>query len=342
MTWADSLVEERKPRISVVVPAFQAAATIEQCVLALLAQTLPREEYEVIVVDDGSSDDTATRAEKSGARVLRLARNMGPAASRNAGVAIARGELVVFTDADCEPTRQFLAALTDHLRDPDIGGAKGVYLSKQRALVARFVQYEYESRYRHTARQSTLDFVDTYACCFRRADLDQVGGFDSRLRMCEDQELSFRLAEAGVRIRFAPDARTYHLHCANLWAYMRKKFHIARSKIKVLRRHPGKALHDSHTPQTLKIEVATAYAICLALTFPHVRDRRRFTWLPLRAALCTYMALLAPSVVRNAWHDPMLALAAPAISFGRDLALGAGLCVGLLEALGIIPGVDAG
>jgi GT2 family glycosyltransferase len=243
----------------------------------------------------------------------------------------------VFTDADCEPTPQFLAALTEHLRDPDVGGAKGVYLSKQRALVARFVQYEYESRDRHTARHRELDFVDTYACCFRRADLNRIGGFDPHLRICEDQEMSFRLAEAGVRIRFAPDARTYHLHCANLWAYMRKKFHIARWKLRVLRRHPRKALHDSHTPQSLKVEVATAYAVCLALTFRAVLHPRRLTWLPLGTAVGIYLFLIAPVVVRNARHDPTLALAAPAISFGRDLALGAGLVVGLLEAVGILP-----
>jgi glycosyltransferase involved in cell wall biosynthesis len=326
-------VDEAAPQISVVVPAFQASATIERCVRALTAQTLPREQYEVIVVDDGSSDDTAIRAEKAGAHVLRLSRNMGPAAARNAGVAIARGETVVFTDADCEPTQAFVAALTEQLRDPLVGGSKGVYVSKQRALVARFVQLEYESRYRHTARHNSLDFVDTYACCFRRADITRIGGFDARLRRCEDQEMSFRLAEAGVCVRFAPAARTYHLHCDDLRSYLRKKFRIARWKVTVLRRHPRKALRDSHTPQSLKVEVATAYAICLVLAFCAVSPRRERTWLPLGAALGSYLALIAPFVVRNAWHDPTLALAAPAILFGRDLALGSGLGVGLLEAL---------
>jgi glycosyltransferase involved in cell wall biosynthesis len=335
-------MDEAAPQISVIVPAFQASATIERCVKALSAQTLPRDQYEVIVVDDGSTDSTATRARQAGARVIRLARNMGPAAARNAGLAIARGEAVVFTDADCEPTEQFLAALTEHLHDPHVGGSKGVYLSKQRALVARFVQLEYESRYEHTARHDTLDFVDTYACCFRRDDILRIGGFDKRLRACEDQEMSFRLAEAGVRIRFAPDARTYHLHCDELWGYVRKKFEIARWKARVLRHHPSRILRDSHTPQILKVEIATAYAICATLMFHTLPRHRKRTWLPVAGALCAYVPLIAPLVLRGARRDPALALAAPAILFCRDLALGAGLGVGILEAIGILGSGDAG
>ncbi len=88
------------PRISVVIPAFQASASIERCLAAVARQTLPPEQYEVIVVDDGSTDDTANRASRCGARVVRLLRNQGPAQARNAGLAAARGEIVVFTDSD--------------------------------------------------------------------------------------------------------------------------------------------------------------------------------------------------------------------------------------------------
>jgi cellulose synthase/poly-beta-1,6-N-acetylglucosamine synthase-like glycosyltransferase len=321
------------PFISVVVPAFEASRTIENCVRALRAQTLPREQYELIVVDDGSTDDTASRARLAGARVVRLARNMGAAAARNAGIAIARGDAVVFTDADCEPTPQFLAALTDHLRDPEVGGSKGVYLSKQRGLIARFVQLEYESRYRHTARHSSLDFVDTYACCFRRTDIISVGGFDARFRVGEDQEMSFRLAEAGVRVRFAPEARTYHLHCENLWVYLRKKFRIARWKVRVLRRHPRRVLRDSHTPQSLKVEVATVYVIVVALMLSTLRQCRTLTWKMLATAVCIYLTLVTPFTVRSIRRDPALALLGPVILFGRDVALAAGLGMGSIEAL---------
>jgi glycosyltransferase involved in cell wall biosynthesis len=304
-------MERTRPAISVVVPAFQAETTIGQCIHSLREQTLSPEEYEILVVDDGSTDRTAREAQRAGAQVLRLPRNAGPAAARNAGIGRACGDIVVFTDADCEPRPDFVASLTEALRDPAVGGAKGVYLSNQRALTARFVQLEYEERYCHTARQASIDFVDTYACCFRRADLLRAGGFDPRLRICEDQEMSFRLARSGVRMVFVPGARAVHRHIASLPGYWRKKFRTARWKARVLRKHPRKLLGDSHTPPLMKLEILLA---CTA-----------------GVAGLSYLGTLAPFLVRAARRDPAVAVAAPAILFGRDVAIGAGLAAGLLD-----------
>jgi glycosyltransferase involved in cell wall biosynthesis len=320
------------PNISVVVPAFDAAATIERCIQALRRQSMPTEAYEIIVVDDGSADDTATRAIHAGARVVRLPSNVGPGGARNTGVAVARGETIVFTDADCEPTPEFLAELTAPLRDPQVGGAKGVYLSKQRSLVARFVQLEYEHRDQHAARQPWLDVVATYACCFRRRDLMRIGGFDPRLRVCEDQELSFRLAASGVRTALVPGARTYHTHCDGIWRYVRKKFRIARWKAHVVHRHPRMALRDSHTPQTLKAEIIASNALWITALYC-LADRRRNAWLTLACALAGYAALAMPFTAASLRRDPVVGLMAPALLLARDLALGAGLICGVLEAL---------
>ena len=322
------------PRISVVIPAFQASASIERCLAAVARQTLPPEQYEVIVVDDGSTDDTANRASRCGARVVRLLRNQGPAQARNAGLAAARGEIVVFTDSDCEPTSGFLDALTAPLRDACIAATNGAYESKQRALVPRFVQLEYESRYRHTAAASNVDFIDTYAACYRRVDLVRLGGFDPRFRVCEDQELSFRLAEAGLNMRFIPDARTYHQHADTLSDYVCKKFRIAWWKAAVLRKHPRRAIHDSHTPQTLKLQIASTYTVCAAVALVVLPPRSRRAWFALAAALGIHVSLTADFVLHGASRDPMLAVAAPALLFCRDLALGAGLGIGLLRTPG--------
>jgi cellulose synthase/poly-beta-1,6-N-acetylglucosamine synthase-like glycosyltransferase len=171
-----------------------------------------------------------------------------------------------------------------------------------------------------------LDFVDTSACCFRRTEILRAGGFNADLRVCEDQELSFRLAKAGVRIVFAPEARTYHQHCDRLVDYVRKKFRIAHWKVRVLRRHPDKALRDSHTPQTLKVQVGLAYMLALV-----VAGSPRWRWGPAAIVLCLYLAVSAPFLMSIAGRDKTVCIAAPALLLARDLALGAGLTLGAID-----------
>src|SRR5262245_38699529 len=101
-------------RASVIVPAHDAASTLGRTLEALAAQDLD-EPFEVIVVDDGSHDATATLAEDAGVRVIRHPQPLGPGPARNSGAEFAQGEALAFTDADCYPTpswlREALAAL---------------------------------------------------------------------------------------------------------------------------------------------------------------------------------------------------------------------------------------
>jgi glycosyltransferase involved in cell wall biosynthesis len=248
------------PAASVIIPAYNAAATITTCLDALLAQHLPPGSgpLEIIVVDDGSRDMTPALVEQY-APAVRLIRQVhaGAAAARNAGIAAAHAPLVLFTDADCEPWPDWAATLLAGLVPPVVG-VKGAYRTRQRRLVARFVQLEYEDKYDRMAREARIDFIDTYAAGYRRDTLCAVGGFDPAIHYVEDQELSFRVAAAGGELRFLPGALVYHRHADTLAAYCRKKFHIAYWKVAVHTRHPGALVRDSHTPQSQKVQMGLA------------------------------------------------------------------------------------
>ena len=318
---------------SVIVPAYQAADVVGNCVRALARQTVARACYEIIVVDDGSSDGTGDAARAAGAdRVVRVPHG-GPAAARNAGVEAAQGEVVIFTDADCEPVADWIAKMTEPFADPDIAGVKGVYRTRQKAWIARFTQLEYETKYARMAHRERIDFVDTYSAAYRRAIFLTNGGFDVIFKTAsvEDQEFSFRLARKGYRLVFVPDAVVYHRHNATVDHYWRRKFGIGYWKALLLRWHPERAVKDSHTPQTLKVQIGllalTGFALVAALLWsPSL-------WL---ALLCTLLFFVStgPFLVYIVRHDAPIVVAAPLFLITRALALGLGLGAGLLRFSG--------
>ena len=110
--------------IAVIIPAYNAARTLAACLQALNAQTVPREVYEIIVVDDGSADDTAQRAVTAGARVIRQ-ENAGAAAAGNRGAEAALGALLLFTDSDCVSAPDWVEAMVATFSDASGAGARG-------------------------------------------------------------------------------------------------------------------------------------------------------------------------------------------------------------------------
>ena len=315
--------------VSVVIPAYNAAATLAECLTALNQQTLACSSYEVIVVDDGSGDGTDGIAAMHGAIVLRQ-RNRGAAAARNAGIVAARADIILFTDSDCAPATDWIEQMLAPLRNPCIAGSKGVYRTRQRSLAARFIQIEYEDRYDHTLRCEYVDLVDTYAACYRRDALLAGGGFDPRFRRLQDQELSFRMAEAGYKMAFCPRAAVYHHHPESWRAYAQKKARIGYWKTFVLRLHPGKAQRDSHTPASVKLQMLLA-----ALSAPLAVLALRWelcAWL-LAATLGAFLVSAMPFLAK-AWHrDRVVTLICLPALYVRAWSLGLGLAAGHADRL---------
>lgn len=320
----------RRPDYSAIVPAYQAADVIGDCVRALARQTVARTRYEIIVVDDGSSDGTGDAARAAGAdRVVRVPHG-GPAAARNAGVEAAVGEIVLFTDADCEPAADWVAKMAAPFADLEVVGAKGVYRTRQSAWIARFTQMEYEVKYGRMAHQAQIDFIDTYSAAYRRDVFLTNGGFDVVFTTAsvEDQEFSFRLARKGYRLVFVPDAVVYHRHNATLRHYWRRKFGIGYWKALLLRWHPERAMKDSHTPQTLKVQIGLLGA--MGLTVVAAAFWPSLLWLALLWGVF-FFASSGPFLAYIARHDAPILVAAPLFLTVRALALGTGLGVGAVR-----------
>ena len=313
--------------ISVVIPARNSEKTLDASLSALANQSIDRNKYEIIVIDDGSSDGTFEIASKGADLVVRL-EGKGAAAARNTGVNHSKGAVILFTDADCEPCSKWVECMSHPILSGVADGCKGTYLSNQGEPIARFVQFEYEDKYRRMAKDENIDFIDTYSASFKREVLETLGGYDESFpgASVEDQEFSFRASSAGYRFIFVPLGKVWHYHCDSIWCYTRKKFKIAYYKVRVLKDHPQKIFRDSHTPQTLKIQMLLVVLFIItglgSLVFPG------FSFLPV---LCFGLFLVSsiPMVVRILPKDPVVAFFAPIFLLFRSLALSAGLLVGV-------------
>ncbi len=320
--------------ISVIVPVRNAAGTLAACLQALTQQAFDPAGYEVIVVNDGSTDDTSALARRYPVRVVDLPPS-GPAAARNQGVALAQGELVLVTDGDCAPAPDWVAHMAAAFAAPEVMGARGAYRTHQTALVARFVQQEYQDKYDRTARRRSIDFIDTYSAGYRRAVFVENGGFETAFPApsVEDQEFSFRLAEKGYRLVFVPDALVYHQHDATLAEYLRRKFWIGYWKAFLLRWHPEKALGDSHTPLSQRVQMGlqglAGLLALLGLALLAWPIGRALLWAAL-ATQVVFFATTLPFLLKLAQRDRPVVGVAPALLVARAAALGIGLATGLV------------
>jgi glycosyltransferase involved in cell wall biosynthesis len=193
--------------VSVIVPARDAASTLGETLRALALQDLDRP-YEVIVVDDASSDATPTLAASAPGPVtlLRHERPLGPGPARNTGAASARGDALAFTDADCLPRPDWLRNGLEALGDVDlVQGAVRPDPTVERRPFDRSVWVGAEVGLYETANL----FVD-------RNVFEELGGFEDWLGarigkpLAEDLWFGWRARRAGARIAFCDDALVHH------------------------------------------------------------------------------------------------------------------------------------
>ncbi|MGD1024339.1 MAG: glycosyltransferase [Candidatus Sulfotelmatobacter sp.] len=315
---------------SVIVPTFNGACRVGTCLEALLKQTPPKN-IEILVVNDGSTDNTVGAVERfSGVRLISQA-NAGPAAARNRGALEARGTIILFTDDDCVPMPEWLDAMLEPFQDPEVVGAKGVYRTHQTSPVARFVQIEYEDRYRLMRSQSSIDFIDTYSAAFRRDRFLAMNGYDISFPVAcaEDIELSYRMSARGWKMKFAPAAIVYHTHPDTIWRYLKKKYKFAFWRVLAVRKNPAKAVKDSHTPQLMKLQLLFAPALLIAVA---IDLALRPTWPASLLVLATFLVSTLAFTLRAIKKDAIVGLLSPALLAARAWAQLLGVTAGLLYA----------
>lgn len=210
------------PRFSVVVCSHNGARTLGESCHRLRDLDYPN--YEVIVVDDGSTDATADIARSHGCRVIST-ENRGLSAARNTGMAAATGEIVAYLDDDAYPDRHWLTYLAELYRSDDYVGVGGPNIAPDGdGTIAACVARAPGNPVHVLLSDREAEHIPGCNCSFRKSALESVGGFDTRFRVAgDDVDLCWRLREARGTLGFSPSAVVWHHRRASLRTYWRQQ-----------------------------------------------------------------------------------------------------------------------
>jgi cellulose synthase/poly-beta-1,6-N-acetylglucosamine synthase-like glycosyltransferase len=256
-----------KAAVSFVVPVRNGSGLIRDTLVSILAQADSRP-LEVIVVDDGSEDESVRIVEElAGTAPIRVIRRLGEGAAGaiNAGILAARHPIVCQVDQDVRLERGWLQTLTAALDDPSVGAAQGYFTTDPHAsLFARVMSLDLEDRY--CSIRGDTDHVCTGNSVYSVTALRRVGLFDEALGYGYDNDMSYRLRAAGYRLAFCPGARSVHTWRDGFAGYLRQQYGFGYGRVELVMKHPRRVTGDRVSPAMMMLHPIAMLIAMVLLT----------------------------------------------------------------------------
>ena len=215
-----------KPAVSVIIPAYNEEDTIGECLTSLKNLDYPSEKLEIIIINDGSNDDTKnvfTAFNQKLHFVLLETDGVGPSKARNMGLDYASGEYAAFIDADCAVDKDWLNELLKGFISEDVAGVGGSQISPvdatefEKKVHVFLSSMHFVSEYMKEA--DSIKIVQHVASCnaiYKTNVIKEVSGFDEQLWPGEDVDLDYRITHRGYKIAYNPKAKVMHHRPNNL------------------------------------------------------------------------------------------------------------------------------
>jgi len=248
-----------QPTVSILIPALNEEKVIGRILQRMTELTYPKDKMEIIVIDDGSTDDTGKIAEQcskahSYIKVIHRSEKeggRGKASTLNAGLKHAKGEIILCFDADYYPQRDILEKLTKEFADPKVGAVQGrvTVLNEPQNIVTRLVTLERIGGYRvdQQARDSLglITQLGGTVAGLRRDLLESLGRWDESI-LAEDTDITFRVYLAGYKIRYVNEAECYEEAVDSWRAYWKQRYRWAKGHMQCAFKHSLKVLKSSN------------------------------------------------------------------------------------------------
>jgi glycosyltransferase involved in cell wall biosynthesis len=290
------LSEPPSPRLSVIVPVRDGEQFLADSLPALRASDLPSSEWELLVVDDASSDSSADLARRYADDVVRLSAPHGAAFARNRAAEQARGAILAFIDADVSVHQDTLRRLVETL-DREVGVA-AVFGAYDTVPPAPGLVSQYRNLLHHYVHAQQPGEAETFwsGCgAMRRACFTDAGGFDERISQMEDIELGYRVRAIGHRILLRPEIQATHLKRWTIRSMVQTDLFgrgVTWMRLHLEQRHRGRPSTLNIRPAEKLYTLLTGFAGCALLLAGGLREP---LWLvPAIAALVVVLAGNAP------------------------------------------------
>jgi len=259
---------EALPSVSVVIPVKDRASELQRCLASIDRVAYPRELLQVIVVDDGSSDDSPRVARQANATVVPSGgTGRGPAAARNSGAMAATGEILAFIDSDCTAHTEWLAELIPAFGDSATAAVGGQVdgmctTSSVDRYEAVMSSLSLGSRERTGNGGDDTFYLPSCNLLVRREAFLVAGGFNDDMHVGEDVDLTWRLRDSGWTITYLPAGRVNHEHRSTIRSFMSRRFDYGTSEGMLQLLHPQR-----HKRMVIPRMLALIIALCLSATF---------------------------------------------------------------------------
>jgi glycosyltransferase involved in cell wall biosynthesis len=283
-------------RISVVIPVYNSAAQLQQCLASLQASEEPP--FECIVVDDGSTDTSAEIASRYGARVLSTGQQSGPARARNIGAKAASGDILLFLDADvCVRAGTTARIASEFARDPLLDGLIGSYddLPSAQNFVSQYRNLMHHFVHQNSSPQATTFWAGCGA--IRRQVFLDFGGFDEKYSSpaIEDIELGYRLSQAGRKLLLLPDLQVKHLKHWGFRSMLKADFFYRALPWSELALQSGRMPNDLNLRISQRISVGLVFVLICLGTYSTLRWHAYF----ITPLFATFFLLLSSYWIEN-------------------------------------------